>query len=792
MQIQRYDGRRDLTRAPDAVEPTIFAASAAAPREDLQRYLRALLRRWWLIAGFAAVALAGAWWTERNAVPRYTARALLQMRSDQPVLPVGMVGVQRNEGFESHVEIIRSRAVSLPAVQSLGLQLRFDERTSRRTRLLDFVEVEQTAPRGHYSLQSRGEQLVLHDLRNNEELGSFASADTVVGPGFSLVPSDPWRFATPVPFRILDIERATGLLQRQLRIQPGLGPDLIWVRFSHHDRQHAADVVNAVASSYRRYRASLAGEMAVRRRQVIAEELVQLADSLEHVQDALLQYQSSQGMLNPQTEPQALVSERLTREAEIRDYQFKERMLRTLVAELETTGPNDALQQRLLALGSDVIPGGIALQSRLEQLEDERDRLTASRFGLTANAPEVQTLDSLIASTKRQMQIAANESLELLEERISEAQSRLGQVRAGVSAAPQETAEFERLQQRVLAVQGIYDVMVTEYYQAQIAEGIEAGDVTIVDPAAVPLWPDPSRKRLKFGMALLAGLLMGAVGALTLEQFDKSITSQQHAERVTQVPVLGTVPRIRSTAPDSADMRIGKEAFRTLRTNLKFALPTPPKSLAITSAEPGEGKSTVSSNLALALAEQGLRVVIVDADLRRPRIHQIFNVPKEPGLAEILRGDAGIENAVVPHPTAKSLHILPGGNASDHASELIGGPAFDRFLSELQDRYDIVVVDTAPVLAFTDAQLVSVIADGTVLVARARKTAEDKLVEAVASLRQVNSQLLGIVLNATPISGASTYYYEYYDQADGGRGLTVDRARPSRGSERRRSTGRSA
>lgn len=761
MAIQKYDGRGELTRERNSFEPSRFEVPADSRREDLQYYLGALLRRWWIIVSIGLIAWLGGWWRVRDAIPMYTAGALLQQRSEVPVL--GGLLTKGSESFASHLEIIRSRTVLRPVVDSLGLQLRLIDRKGERTRLIESSEVAPAAPRGRYGLQMLDGKLVLDNQTTGEVLGRFTVSDTVTGPGFRIRVARPTALVEPLRFSIRDHERTTESLRGKLRIHQGLGPDLIWIRWTNADPQHAANVVNAVANRYRQYRAATARQVAIRRRAVIVDELVLLADSLRNVQDRLLEYQRSQEMLNPLTEDAALLQERLNTEAGLRDLEFQERMLQTLVAELQLNGPSEALQQRLLAMGNTVVPGGAALQQRLQGLMDQRNRLTASRFGYTENAPDVQTLDNLIAGVKRQMQVAAAESLNMLRAKISSTETRLGQVRVGVSSAPGETAEFGRLQQRVVAVQRVYDVLVGEYYQAQIAEAVESGDVIVVDMASVPLYPDPTRAPLKMTLALLAGLMIGSLLVLALEQFDKSIRSAADVERAVQAPVLGTVPRIRSHSPDALQMRLGKEAFRSIRTNLRFAFPSGHHSLTITSAAPGEGKSTVASNLTLALAEQGLRVVLIDADLRRPRIHELFDMRLAPGLTELLRGQAELDDAIQRHSVLPALHVIPGGKVDHNATELVGSEAFPRLLSELDERYDIVVIDTAPILAFTDAALISLVSDGTVLVARARQTEEGALQAAARKLQRLDVKLVGVILNGVPVDKTEAYYYEYYD-----------------------------
>jgi capsular exopolysaccharide synthesis family protein len=210
---------------------------------------------------------------------------------------------------------------------------------------------------------------------------------------------------------------------------------------------------------------------------------------------------------------------------------------------------------------------------------------------------------------------------------------------------------------------------------------------------------------------------------------------------------------------------IGKEAFRGLRTNIRFALQEQPRLMAITSSAPGEGKSTIAVNLALTLAEQGARVLLIDADLRRPQVHRILGVERVPGLSDVLMGQVELEHAIVPSPVHPGLSVLPGGAATGSPAELVGGDLFMNMVLGLRDHYDTVLVDTSPVLAVTDAALIGTVADGTLVVVRANETDQGALSRAVEQLRRVNANLVGIVLNDVPLDnvGYSSYYDSYYD-----------------------------
>jgi capsular exopolysaccharide synthesis family protein len=268
----------------------------------------------------------------------------------------------------------------------------------------------------------------------------------------------------------------------------------------------------------------------------------------------------------------------------------------------------------------------------------------------------------------------------------------------------------------------------------------------------------------------MAGLVVGAVGALGLENLDKSVKSASEAEQASELQVIGTVPKLPGSV-ESIQARIAKEAFRGLRTNLRFAMRKQARVVSVTSSEPGEGKTTVATNLAIALVEQGAQVVIVDADMRRPQLHGLFGVSRAPGLSEVLTGEAELESATKRYPQQKGLHVLPAGEPVDNSAELLGSESFEELLRCLEQRYDAVVIDTPPVLAFTDAALVAVLAGATVVVARVNKTDAGVLENAVNQLRRVGAPLVGLVLNGMPVDRTHySYYKTYYTEDGSGRG----------------------
>ena len=213
-------------------------------------------------------------------------------------------------------------------------------------------------------------------------------------------------------------------------------------------------------------------------------------------------------------------------------------------------------------------------------------------------------------------------------------------------------------------------------------------------------------------------------------------------------------------------MGAASEAFRVLRTNLQFmGLDKPLKSILVTSATPGEGKSTVSSNLAVAFAQTGAKVCLVDADLRRPMVAKLFGIDNWAGLTSALIGQAGIDGSLRT-TDVQGLTVLTSGPIPPNPSELLGSGRMSRLLEELEQRFDMVLVDTPPVLAVTDAAVLAPKAGGVLLVTRAGQVARQQVVRAKEALEAVKANVLGVVLDGVQTEGRDGYYYYYYQSHD--------------------------
>jgi capsular exopolysaccharide synthesis family protein len=288
------------------------------------------------------------------------------------------------------------------------------------------------------------------------------------------------------------------------------------------------------------------------------------------------------------------------------------------------------------------------------------------------------------------------------------------------------------------AIQRVLDNLTEKYFEAQINERIENGAVDIISSAVTPKVPDGTRNTRSFLFATLVGMMLGAMAAFVLEHLDTRVRDADDAQRAAAIGVIGLIPELRSDgnrplAINSDDHTMGAETYRKLRTNLRFLRATRPRVIAVTSPSPDEGKSVTAANLALAIAQQGQDVLLIDGDLRRPVQHKIFSTNRGPGLSDALVGLIDPLEAVQPFTDAPNLSVLACGTEAPNPAELLGSDAFGRLLGTLAQRFDTIVVDTPPVNLVTDAAVIGSVTDGVLLVAEAGRTDRSVLASAVTA-----------------------------------------------------------
>lgn len=293
--------------------------------------------------------------------------------------------------------------------------------------------------------------------------------------------------------------------------------------------------------------------------------------------------------------------------------------------------------------------------------------------------------------------------------------------------------------------------------------------VVVEQRATVPQKPVVPAKKRNIAVGVGLGLLIGVGLAFVRERLDNTVKDRESLEHITGVGLIGTIPfdKVRQNRPGSSfhgDRSAIAEAFRKLRTNLQFlAVDNPPRVIVVTGSAPTEGKSTTAINIAMALADAGKNVVLVDGDLRRPMLDQYLGLVGAAGLSTVLSG-AALLSEVIQTTKFPRLALLASGATPPNPSELLGSQAAKRILAELGAHFDYVIVDSPPLLVVTDGAILAANSDGAVVVAQFERTKREQLAHSVGILQDVGASLLGVVLNMAPKRGSDTYYYTEYSQ----------------------------
>jgi tyrosine-protein kinase len=391
-------------------------------------------------------------------------------------------------------------------------------------------------------------------------------------------------------------------------------------------------------------------------------------------------------------------------------------------------------------------------------------------------------VEQLLAASER---IQAR--LDEVRERIAEVSRPLDEIEAQVAAAPADSAERAELEderQTVLSqvlpqlapLQSRESSFRGQIAQLEVSQDLtRLGGVEVLDAADEPTSPVSPDMPANLVVGGLIGLLGGIALAFVVDRLDDSVRSKEVLEQITGLPTLGIIPKGVATKGSNGSPSIDliglqdpsssvSEAYRLLRTSARFlGLDAPVRTILVTSASPSEGKTTTAANLAITLAQGGDRVLLVGADLRRPRVHELFGAPQNPGLTSVLLGETTPESAAFGIEEVPALHVMPPGPIPPNPAELLDSPRTCELFTSLAVRYDTVVIDSPPVLPVTDAQVLSRSAGAVLLVVAHGETSKRGLARAMELLGQVDAPLVGTVLNLVPAGQdytGSTYRYD--------------------------------
>jgi polysaccharide biosynthesis transport protein len=465
-------------------------------------------------------------------------------------------------------------------------------------------------------------------------------------------------------------------------------------------------------------------------------------------------------------------------EQEISNYNMTLSQARAQVAEDEAR-LNTARSQ--LARGSTGDDLGEALSSPvIQQLRQQRATVSAKvadlqgRYG--ERHPEMLTANRQLNDIDAQIQAEIQRIISNLEAKVQVSRQRaaaiggsLSNARGTLAGNNQAQVRLNELERTAEASRTLYESYLTRYKETSSQQGIEASDARVVSQATIPTGQSSPKVPLNLALGLVLALGAGVAAVVLAEMLDAGLATAEDVEQRLDVSYLGAIPLLASVAEGKMgspiDYVIEKplssfaEAFRNLRASVTYSrLGEPVKVVAITSSLPGEGKTTTSVCLARSAAQQGLKVILVDCDLRRRSVNRLFGAEPSRGLIEVLAGEASLEE-VLTTDQVTGARLLPLAKSSMTPKDVFGSAAMDRLLEELRRTYDLVILDTAPVLPVADTRVLAPKADVVVFLAHWRKTPQHAIEAAFRLLTGTGAHLAGVALTQVDMKQQSKYGY---------------------------------
>jgi len=563
---------------------------------------------------------------------------------------------------------------------------------------------------------------------------------------------------------------------------------LIEIHYLNSDPRLAADIVNTILSSYIDQNYQTKYESATQTSDWLSRQLVELKLKVETSQEKLIRFQREKGIVGID-EKQNLTTSKLDELSKELTMTEADRIQKEANYELAATG-----NPELMARSPSEMLGH--LRERESSLKQECVQLK-TQFG--AGYPKVLEVKNQLDEVQSDIDAEVQRMATQIKNEYLAAQQRENMVLARMEAQKREAnelnqnaIEFNILKRDVDANRQLYEGLLQKLKEATLEAGLHSNNIRVVDSARVPLSPSSPDIPRNLAIGLILGLCGGIGLAFLLESLDNTVRTPEQAEIASGLPSLGVVPqflrvdtpRLRpanlSLAHGDPSTRHAElishlrpnseaaECYRSLRTSILLStVDSPPKVIVVTSPLPQEGKTTTSVNCAIVLAQRGSRVLLVDADLRRPGVHLAFGFDHERGLSTLLTGTTTMESVVRSYPPVANLHILPSGPPPAHPAELLDASKMRSLIAQWRKDYDHVIIDTPPALSVTDPVILSVEADSIILVIRSGKTTKDALRRAGDLLCQVNARVMGVVVNAIDLGSPDHYYYYYGAKAGG-------------------------
>lgn len=588
------------------------------------------------------------------------------------------------------------------------------------------------------------------------------------------------------------VDAASGVLISRLRVEPVKESRLVKLTMEDADPVRARRVLGAVIEAYLQHNIDEAVSSNNSAGEWLRDQLTKLKGDLESSELALHDYKRDKQILSVSLDEQSnMLREEMTRlNQALTDVRTKREHIAARARELQKVSTDDPVDLPATELLDNVLLSAL----RTNYLQSKSDALSLMGSGKGESHPDVVAANARVESNRdalkaeiRNVQGAIQNDLIAVGREASGLSGLFEQAKSHAMDLNLLEIEYRRLERTKTNNEKLYGLVLERSKESDLASLMRFSNVRVVEEPLEGKSPIKPKVPLNLALGVVAGLVLGLAAAAGREQLDRSIKSSEDVERSLGLPFLGTLPltataeakgegrdktRADGVITDGAPELLAyahpnsplAEASRGIRTNLIFMSPDEPyRRLLVTSAAPGEGKTTVASAIAVAMAMAAQRVLLVDCDLRRPRLHKVYDRVNDVGVTSVTL-NLGMLDAESLATKVPNLDLLPSGPMVPNPAEFLQSEAFANLLRELSKRYDRIVLDSPPASVVSDSAILSTQVDGAVFVVRASKTQRDLARKAVRSITDVSGKIVGVVLNAFDFRrpGYGGYYYYQY------------------------------
>ena len=746
-------------------------ASSSRRKEDIFEYITVIMRRWKIFALALCSVLIIVAFNTFTMKPIYEATATIRIKENTNLM-------QTTQQFwydpamlmNTEIAIMKSRSIAEQVAEQLHLNWQVSNKSAGLS--LKILEFTSTAKDPSYKIKlTAADKFEVQDEKGNI-IGQGQSGILMKKNGLSMLINDiNGKTGDSFQLNLVSLVNASAQVQGGFNASEyGKQTNIIRTSYQSTDPVLARDMVNAFVQVYIEHAVDVRTEETKKTVSFIDDQIKALRGDLDSSEKNLQSYKSGTGVVKLDNEAESLItkiSEMEKNRTEItlqkQQLEFARDALKKAIAKGTTYSPG--------IMKNDQLVGGLA--TKLYELEMQKKALLAN---YTEAHQAVKNTQNQIEEIQNKMLAVYETSLTNLAKQKQDISQQLSVYDGQIRKLPNVERDLAHLTRVSKVNSDIYTFLLQKHEEASIARASTISNINIVDLAITPQSPIKPDKRKNLLLGLIVGLALGIGLAFFQEYLDDTIKNADEAKRAIGLPVLAIIPEIAPHKPkqdgslpanetlitQSEPKSVASEAFRSLRTNLHFSAINKKKKIMIfTSTFPKEGKSFISSNVAVVSSQTGARVLIVDCDLRRSSLHQIFGHSKTPGLSELLTKDVTFEEAK--HNTnIPGLDLITAGTSPPNPSELLGSEAMHQFLTSQQENYDYIIIDAPPVLAVTDAPVLTTISDIVILIMEAGRVPIKAAQYMRATLDSLNAPLSGLVINDKTGKGES---YSYYDSS---------------------------